>query len=143
MSGGPFVNGPVKYYETNYATQNVPVHFSMFGDFYRFLDSSNSVIPNTSVDYHTLGELSSGTKIDYFLIESFHDADGAQVLIIYGYQGYGTFAGALYFKTVLFPSQGGTLVDGYRIVKWTDTGGNGLPDTSDSYETIANVGYTP
>jgi hypothetical protein len=123
MSGGPFVNGPVKFYETNYATTLTPVHFGFAGSNYAFYDASNMIIPGTSVNPTSLG-----TSLDYFLIESFVDNNGNNVLIIYGYGGRGTFAAALYFKEQLYPGPGNTLSPGYQIVQWNDTNGNGLPE---------------
>jgi hypothetical protein len=139
MSGGPLVNGPVKYYETNYATENEPVHFGTYinkGITYNaFYDASNNEIGNTAADLSKLGN-----SLDYFVIQIFKDSQNPQntIVIIYGYTGYGTFAAALYFKTVLFPTLGKTVAPGYAIVRWQDTNGNHLPDTADSYQTVAH-----
>jgi hypothetical protein len=125
MSGGPFVNGPVKFYETNYATTLTPVHFGHDGSNYAFYNASNMIIPGTSA-----APASLGASLDYFLIESFVDNNGNNVLIVYGYGGRGTFAGALYFKEVMYPAGGDILAPGVKIVKWEDKNGNGLPDMS-------------
>jgi hypothetical protein len=135
MSGGPFVNGPVKYYETNYATEGTPVHFGFDGSNWAFYDSSNTKIPDTSTNPALIG-----ANLDYFLIESFVDSNGNNVLIAYGYFGRGTFASALYFKEVMYPSGGDILAPGVKIVKWEDKNGNGLPDISiDAFTVVYNT----
>jgi hypothetical protein len=140
MSGGPLVNGPVAYYENdarNGKLENAPVYFYQWqdpdGHTYREFRKSidNSEILTSKADLSILGN-----HLDYFLIESFHDANGNQVVMIYGYTGYGTFAGALYFKTKLFPAMGNTLSDGYQIVQWYDSNANGFVDTADSFTVV-------
>jgi hypothetical protein len=139
MSGGPFVNGPVAYYDNDAHTtkaENAPVYFNQYIQVdraYRSFrhSSDDSEITDSKVNVSLLGN-----HLDYFLIESFHDHNGNQILIIYGYTGYGTFAGALYFKTQLFPGMGNTLSDGYQIVQWYDTDGNSAPDSADTYTVV-------
>jgi hypothetical protein len=141
MSGGPLVNGPVAYYENNAhttRTENAPVYF------YQYVDSGNghtyrecrrssddSEILTSKADLSILGN-----HLDYFVIEAFHDANDNQIVIVYGYTGYGTLAGALYFKTKLFPAMGNTLSDGYQIVQWYDSNANGFVDTADSFTVV-------
>jgi hypothetical protein len=150
MSGGPLVNGPVAYYENDAHTakaENAPVYF------YQYVDSGNghtyrecrrssddSEILTSKADLSILGN-----HLDYFVIESFHDADNNQIVIVYGYTGYGTLAGALYFKTHLFPELGNTLSDGYQIVQWYDNNANGFVDPAgangDAFIVVANQNW--
>jgi hypothetical protein len=127
MSGRPLVNGPVAYHEQNYQILLTPVHYRQFTisstTYVAFFDTNDNEIPGTRVPVTQLGP-----SLDYFLIESFTDKNGNDVLILYGYQGRGTFAAALYFKEELFPSAGNTLTPGYKIIRWNDTNGNGLPE---------------
>jgi hypothetical protein len=145
MSGGPLVNGPVAYYENdarNAKLENAPVYFyqwldpdtHVYREFRKSIDDSE--ILTTKIDISLLGN-----HLDYFLIESFHDADNNQVVVIYGYTGYGTFAGALYFKTRLFPAMGNTLSDGYQIVQWYDSNANGFVDTADSFTFVGGQNW--
>ena len=148
MSGGPAVNAPVRFYEYNRATENTPVYFdalvNVTGLFVLFRNSStNAEETSTAAMYSpilTVGPGGTTPLKDYFVIEVFHDSNNNQVIIVYGYSGYGTFGGTLYFKNIFFPRQGFTLTDGYEIVRWNDTSGNGLPDLADAY-TILHSSY--
>jgi hypothetical protein len=147
-SGGPFVNSPVTYYEAHDDTENTPMYFEFYVDgstpHYRLrwgatstYGTPDAVIPNTDVEYASL------VDTDIFVIEIFHDSAGNQVIMAYGYTGLGTFASTLYFKFLMYPTiLGGTLTDGFQIVRWTDAtsgaGDNHLPDVPgvDSYVVI-------
>jgi len=138
-SGGPAVNGPVAYYEQNHETTLAPVHYGSpqpgWGAFYD--SSTDNQIPGTLVE---LATLPGPPKTDYFLIECFVDNNGNTVLIIYGYGGLGTFAGALYFKEVLHPTSEDVFTPGWWIYRWRDLNGNGLPDMPavDSIDLVAS-----
>jgi hypothetical protein len=144
MSGGPFVNGPVAYYENDAHTakaENAPLYFNQYADsgvIYRSIwhSSDDTEIAGSKVNVNTIGN-----TLDYFVIEAFHDANNNQIMIIYGYTGYGTFAGALYFKGQLFPAMGNTLSDGYQVIKWQDVNGNNLPDPADSFTVVETMNW--
>jgi hypothetical protein len=168
LSGGPLVNAPVKFYELNHATENTPVYFGTVVDsgnsYYAFFNGSTGMeITDTRAEVAPtliIGPQGTTPMKDYFLIEVFHDAYDNKVVIVYGYSGYGTFAGALFFKNILFPGQANTLTtmttteyitatielrgntwtDGYEIVRWDDTNSNSLPDLADDY-TIVHGSY--
>lgn len=133
------VCAPVGFYESQNA---LPVHWGQFYvgtvNNFGFFDQTNTLIPNTQVEENTLPGKSSETYplSDLFVIEVYHEPiHDYTMVVIYGYTGDGTFAGALYFKNVYWPSLGNTIPssDTYVIIRWTDTNGNGLPDSTDSY----------
>jgi len=131
-SGGPLVNGPVAYYEQHHEYTGAPVYYGSpepgYAAFFE-VGPSDTEIPLTRVATNLLGP-----SLDYFLIECFTDNLGNTVLIIYGYGGRGTFAGALYYKEVLHPTGmpsdpgGDMFTPGWWIYRWNDLNGNGLPD---------------
>jgi len=147
-SGGPFVNAFVTNYEFNRTAENTPIYFQRFVEggitYYRWnYTSTGQEVSGTLAEVAptlTIGPHGTTPVKDYFLIEIFHDANNNQVIIVYGYSGFGTFASTLYFKTVFFPREGSTLTDGYEVVRWDDLNGDTLPDTADAY-TILHSSY--
>jgi hypothetical protein len=149
LSGGPFVNALVRNFEFNHATENTPVYFGSVVErgityYVLFNSSTGKEISNTGAEVSPLMTIGpnnqTSPRTDFFVIEAFTDSHSNQVVMAYGYSGYGTFASALYFKTMFFPRQGNTLGNGYEIARWQDTNGNGLPDSADSY-TILHSSY--
>ncbi|MGB6680258.1 MAG: hypothetical protein WBF08_02895 [Candidatus Bathyarchaeia archaeon] len=108
LSGGPIVNGPVKYYELNRATENTPAYYAKVSGLMSFLRSS---------DDQVLASLTPTDTHDMFIIEIFQDSDSRTVIIVYGFAGRGTLAGALYFVDNADVFDGNT---GYWIYEWTD-----------------------
>ena len=143
MSGGPIVSGPVAYYEQSGIS---PVYWSSTIEdsklIFEFVDRSTGVIVPTKVPFSELGTFPSSVSQDYFLIECFVDPDGNTVLIIYGYTGIGTFAGALYYKEYLHPTGspsdpgGDMFTHGAWIYHWIDLNGNHLPEITDSFTQV-------
>jgi hypothetical protein len=119
VSGGPLVSVLVKYYETN---KIAPVYYKVDdGKRYWFLSNG------TRIDETGLNPSSNG---DMFVVEHFLDPMGNTVLIIYGYTGKGTFAGARFFKTVIY----GNIRDyshSYYVFHWVDANNDSFPDMNE------------
>jgi hypothetical protein len=138
MSGGPKVNGPVKYYEAN---KIAPVYFKAVSGSYTFFSTEGT--PGTGDDVQIAGAALTfeehSIQKDMFVIELFQIGDGPDyAVIIYGFGGRGTLAGAVYFKTVIEPDLSSYTRD-YYIVQWDDTNNNGHPDIpgTDTYTAIS------
>jgi hypothetical protein len=131
-SGGPLVNGPVKYYEANRATEDTPAYYGKVGGLQSFLRSSDDSV---------LAGLNTTSTHDLFIIEIFTDSQGRTVIIVYGLAGRGTLAGALYFVENVDYFNGKT---GYWIYEWIDNPTDGTqthpdPPGTDIYTQIATA----
>jgi hypothetical protein len=131
-SGGPIVNGPVKYYEVNRVAEGTPAYFVYEGGQYKFKRTTNNVV---------VAALTPTSTNDLFIIQIFTDSEGRDVIIIYGLAGRGTLAGALYFVDNADFFNGKT---GYWIYEWQDSGAFGTiehpdPPGVDTYS-IVNSG---
>jgi hypothetical protein len=113
LSGGPLVNGPVRYYELNRTTENTPAYYANVGGLMSFLNSS---------DDEVLASLTPTDIHDMFIIEIFEDSQSRTVIIVYGFGGRGTLAGALYFVENADFFDGST---GYWVYDWADHPTNG------------------
>jgi hypothetical protein len=129
LSGGPLVNGPVKYYELNRATENTPAYYAKVSGLMSFLRSS---------DDQVLASLTPTDTHDMFIIEIFEDSQSRTVIIVYGFAGRGTLAGALYFveNADFFDGEMGVW-----IYEWTDDPSDGTqmhpdPPDIDDYEQV-------
>jgi len=116
ISGGPVVQVLVKYYESN---RIAPVYFKM--------DNKNCYWYNRNGTRIDATGLKPTSQNDMFLVEHFLDDDGNAILIVYGYGGQGTFAGAKYFKTVIHPNIR-SYTHSYYIYQWLDTNNDYFPD---------------
>jgi hypothetical protein len=136
MSGGPFVNAPVKYYE---GAKISPAYFKQVGNKFTFFDSTT----DTQVLGAELVNTEIGTGKDMFIIMIHQkpgtEADPEYSIIAYGFAGRGTLASSIYFKTVIEPNLS-SFTDSYHIVQWDDTNGNTHPDipSTDTYTLVAS-----
>jgi hypothetical protein len=140
MSGGPIVNGPVRYYEGN---KIAPVYYKTVSGKANFFSTEGT--PGTGDDVQLVnaelawGEV--GPSKDIFVVELFMKpgtiADPEYVVISYGYAGRGTLAASVWFKTVVEPNLSG-FTDPYYIVQWDDDNSNGHPDIpgTDTYTVL-------
>ncbi|MFC1506920.1 hypothetical protein ACFLQ6_07600 [Thermoproteota archaeon] len=119
LSGGPFVQVLVKYYESN---RIAPVYFEAENDMYYWYCRNGSRIDVTG--------LIPNSQNDMFVVEHFLDSDGNAVLIIYGYGGSGTFAGAKFYKTVIHPNIR-DYTHSYYIYQWLDMNNDYFPDLNE------------
>ncbi|MFC1505976.1 hypothetical protein ACFLQ6_02780 [Thermoproteota archaeon] len=129
LSGGPIVNGPVMYYELNRATENTPAYYARVGGLMSFVKSS---------DHLVIASLTPTDTNDMFIIEVFEDSQNRTVIIVYGFAGRGTLAGALYFveNADFFDGEMGVW-----IYEWTDDPSDGTqmhpdPPDIDDYEQV-------
>ena len=119
ISGGPIVHVLVKYYEAN---RIAPVYFKFEnGKFYFFQKDG------TRID---ASGLTPTAHEDIFVVEHFLDMKGNAVLIEYGYIGLGTFAGAQFFKSVIYPNIR-DYTHSYYIYHWLDINNDGFPDINE------------
>jgi hypothetical protein len=141
MSGGPVVNGPVKYYE---GSKIAPLYYKPVSGKATFWTTQGTA--GTGDDAQVSGAELSFTELsihkDMFMVELFQKpgTDPAEyAMIIYGVEGRGTLAGAVWFYTVVIPDLYSYTED-YYVVKWTDTNNNGHPDlpTTDAYVVVAS-----
>jgi hypothetical protein len=128
-SGGPLVNGPVKYYEVNRIAEGTPAYYGKVGGLQSFLRSSDDSV---------LAGLTPTSTNDLFIIEIFTDSEGRNIILIYGLAGRGTLAGALYFADNADFFDGKS---GFWIYEWTDSGAAGAeghpdPPGTDTYNLI-------
>ncbi len=66
---------------------------------------------------------------DYFIIETFVDANSNHVFISYGFNWKGTWAAGIYLKAEYPTIQQFTNV--YYVFHWVDANGDGIPQTSE------------
>jgi len=119
LSGGPIVQVLVKYYESN---RIAPVYFKAENGMNYWYSRNGSRIDATG--------MTPNSQNDMFVIEHFLDPAGNAVLIIYGYGGVGTFAGAKFFKTVIHPNIR-DYTNSYYIYQWLDMNNDYFPDLNE------------
>ncbi len=125
------MNAPVNYYEKN---RFAPVYFQW--------DQINNVYywytaDGTRLDETAMSASHVSNDQDMFVIEAFFDDVGNRVFIIYGYGWKGTFAGGLFFKSVIQPNINSYSSSCY-IHRWSDSNGDGFVDI-DEIETTPVV----
>jgi len=142
--GGPGVNAVSHYYENaDNASDRAPIRFSMNATHYIWTNQANEEV------LAVLRSSCSGPlgNSDVFVIQTLIDSDQRLVFMIYGTHYYGTWAGAWYFKFVMYPkypftSNMSEYTDSYYIIRWTDAasgrGSNYNPDLGDTYEILAS-----
>lgn len=120
LFGGPLVNAPVNYYETN---RIAPLYWqSISGTYYWFLNNSTRIEETAML----FSDMAAGHQ-DMFMIETFTDSLDNRIFIIYGYGWKGTFAGGKFFKFVIYPDIE-SYTDSFYVFKWTDNNSNGFVD---------------
>ena len=133
LLGGPVVHATVKNYEVTNAL--TPVYYQHVGTTYGFYSRKTGLaIPGGSLTY---AELVSGIH-DRFVIEVMvHPESGRHVIIIYGIEWKGTYAGALWFR---WGSTGGAPFspryipyrdNAYYIGAWSDADGDNFVDLNE------------
>jgi hypothetical protein len=119
LSGGPLVQVLVKYYETQRIS---PVYFEFADGKCYWVRSNGNRIEETGIV--------PSEHNDMFLVEHFIDPRGNSVLVIYGYTGLGSFAGARFFKTVVYSSIR-DYTHSYYIFHWVDANNDSFPDMNE------------
>jgi hypothetical protein len=119
LSGGPIVQVLVKYYESN---RIAPVYFKAENGMNYWYSRDGSRIDATG--------MTPNSQNDMFVIEHFLDPAGNAVLIIYGYTGSGTFAGAKFYKTMIHPNIR-DYTHSYYIYQWLDMNNDYFPDLNE------------
>lgn len=119
LSGGPIVQVLVKYYESN---RIAPVYYKAENGLAYWFHKNGTRIEETEID--------PNLQNDMFVVEHFLDPYGNAVLIIYGFTGSGTFAGAKFFKSIIHPDIR-SYTHSYYIYQWSDTNGDYFPDISE------------
>jgi hypothetical protein len=130
MSGGPIVNGPVRYYEKQ---KLAPLYFARVSGKANFFSTEGT--PETSDDTQIIDAQRARSEIglhkDVFVIELFQkpgtEVNPEYVVISYGYTARGTLAASIYFKEVIEPNLS-NYTDAYYIFQWDDTNNNSHPD---------------
>jgi len=118
LFGGPLVNSAVNYYEDN---RIAPVYWQGTGGL-RWHLSDGTELTSTRL---TWAEINSGQ--DIFVVETFIDADGNTVLIVYGNTWQGSFVGGRFYKFVM--SMNPEIYDGsWYHFKWMDNDGDDFAD---------------
>ena len=119
FSGGPAVQVLVKYYEMN---RIAPVYFGTEYDTYYWYTRDGTRIDATG--------LIPTPHNDMFVIEHFLDGNGNAILVVYGYRGTGTFAGAKYFNAVIKPDIR-TYTHAYYVYHWVDANNDYFADLNE------------
>jgi len=119
MSGGPIVQVLVKYYEAN---RIAPVYYGTENRKYYFFQRDGTRIDASG--------LTPTAHEDMFVVEHFLDTKGNAILIVYGYGGRGTFAGAQFFKSVIYPNIR-DYTHSYYIYHWLDINNDCFPDLNE------------
>jgi hypothetical protein len=121
LFGGPLVNAPVHYYETN---RIAPLYYQNDGGTLYWYRADGTRIDATAL----LG--SQKSSHDMFVVESFTDDNGNHIFIVYGYGWKGTFAGGKFFKFVMYPNIS-SYTASYYVFEWTDSNGDGFVDLNE------------
>jgi hypothetical protein len=116
LFGGPLVNAPVHYYETN---RIAPLYYQNDGGTLYWYRTNGTRIDATAL----LG--SQKSSHDMFVVESFTDDHDNRILIVYGYGWKGTFAGGKFFKFVMYPNIA-SYTASYYVFQWIDNNGDGF-----------------
>jgi hypothetical protein len=119
LSGGPIVQVLVKYYEKN---RIAPIYFKAEDGKAYWYRKEGIRIEETGI--------TPNSQNDMFVVEHFLDHSGNAVLIIYGYTGSGTFAGAKFFKTIIHPNIR-DYTHSYYIYQWIDMNNDYFPDLNE------------
>jgi hypothetical protein len=119
LFGGPVVNAPVKYYESN---RIAPVYYGVEDGKAYWYNRNGSRIDATGI--------TPNSQNDMFVVEAFTDDDGNKILIVYGYGWKGTFAGGKFFKFIIDPNRI-NYNDSYYIFRWNDNNGDAFVDLNE------------
>ena len=129
MFGGPYPHAAVRYYEDSHVGSQdgnwlAPVRFAENATHYWFENQTYAVVGMLSISAVVNGHE------DIFMIEVFLDGDNT-VLMIYGFDWKGTWAGGIYFKEVMLENLS-DYEKPYYIFHWVDDSGqDGIPQGSE------------
>jgi hypothetical protein len=133
--GGPAVSAPVYYFEVNKIAPviygGVPGAAGGGEPWSQWYLTNGSAI--------TEAAMSTDEHNDLFLMESFVDNNGRNVVLAYGIDWRGTYAAGKYFDSEVFPNLA-RFTHCWVIVHWEDTNMNGFvdnPGEGDTYTVIA------
>jgi hypothetical protein len=121
LFGGPIVNAGVNHYEKK---KMAPVYYENVDGANYWFTADGKRLDETRL---TSSQINSGQ--DMFVIETFTDDAGNNVLIVYGYGWKGTFAAGKFIKSI--NSNIGSYTDSYYIFKWSDTDGDSFADLNE------------
>lgn len=130
--GNSQVNAVARYYEN---TGAAPLLLAQDKDSLVVQNGTGSALEPTRVSKKNLGS----QDFEMFVVETFTDTEGPQVIVMWGYTGRGAISAARFvkFEIAAHPEQ---FTSAWYVGKWTDAreGGskNGIPDQGDSYEIL-------
>jgi len=120
LMGGPVPNWAVDYYER---TGQTPLKLYRGATDLGFQTQGGTVV-------YTIPNTTDFTRDDLFVVMFFEDTKGNSVLIIYGMQWAGTFAGGIFFKEYIKPNLASYTGSAY-VFDWGDYNGDKVPDASE------------
>ena len=129
MFGGPYPHAAVRYYEDSHVGSQdgdwlAPVRFAENASHYWFENQAYAVVGMLPISAVVNGHE------DMFVIEVFSDGDNT-VLIIYGFDWKGTWAGGICFKEVMVENLS-NYEKQYYIFHWVDDSDqDGIPQSSE------------
>jgi hypothetical protein len=134
--GGPIVNPVVKYAESDstLGPDRTPIKYSTSGQNCVFQHWNGNSISGATLPFSVINH-----DQDMFVIETYEDGAGRNILLCYGFGWQGTYAAGKYFEGEIFPNLE-SFAYSWIIVKWQDTNGDGLvnhPGQGDTYTLIA------
>jgi hypothetical protein len=126
-AGGPFVQKLVAYLEVSAS----PVYYSSdTANYYFNRRGAGRVV--------TMSRTANTNAHDDFVVQLVMDpSTGTLSLASYGFNQAGTAASEWYFANTILPRSGSSTASWY-VVEWTDTNGNGVPDSADTFTLIAS-----
>ena len=131
LFGGPLVNAGVNNYEKN---KIAPLYYKNVDGVNYWYTSDGKKLDETGL---TSSQIRSGQ--DMFVIESFTDNSGNNVLIVYGYGWKGTFAAGKFLKSI--SSNISSYTNSYYVFKWSDADGDDFVDLNEISNTPIISGY--
>jgi outer membrane protein assembly factor BamB len=134
--GGPIVNPVVAYAESGETPtgDRAPVKFYQNEGtcYFQFRNG-------TSISGANLSSSVINSNMDMFVMEVYHDGDGRNVMLCYGFGWKGTYAAGKYFETEIYPNLNAYPYS-WIIVLWFDANEDGFVNTTadgDTYTVIA------
>jgi hypothetical protein len=131
LFGGPIVNAGVNHYEKK---KMAPVYYNNVDGVNYWYTADGKRLDETRL---TSSQINSGQ--DMFVIETFNDDAGNNVLIVYGYGWKGTFAAGKLLKSI--NSNINSYTASFYIFKWSDADGDDFVDLNEISTTPITSGY--
>jgi hypothetical protein len=132
--GGVLVNSIIHYVEVNSTyggAQISPVYFQATGTDYEFIVRSTG-IPCTGC---TQSKTAPNSQ-DLFVIYTVIDGNGNTYYVLEGMHWRGTLAAAYKLLALVQSGSLSSQTFSYEVWRWTDSNGNGIPDSGDTYTQI-------